>query len=121
MNVLSEITLGQIAVCATFIVGFIASINKLADVIERVIKKVVQPELDTIKADLDSLNKKSDEQYLETIKEYLVLVMSDIEKGDKLDEVELSLFLEKFNYYTSKGGNSYIHRKYDKLKEEGKI
>lgn len=121
MNVLQEISLGQIAVCITFILGFISSVAKIKKIIEKAIKSATKPELDAINQKLETLDVKTDKQDLENVKNYLVLVMSDIERGERLDEVELSRFEEQYEYYTKKGGNSYIRRKYNKLKSESKI
>ena len=121
MNVLQEISLGQIAVCVTFILGFIGGIGQFKKIIEGAIKKVTKPELDAINEKLNALDTKTDRQDLENVKNYLVLVMSDIERGENLDEVEMLRFEEQYEYYTKNGGNSYIRRKYDKLKSEGKI
>lgn len=121
MSVLQEISLGQIAVCITFLLGLIGGIGQIKKIIESAIKSATKPELDAINAKLEALDVKTDKQDLENVKNYLVLVMSDIERGERLDEVEVSRFEEQYEYYTKKGGNSYIHRKYNKLKSEGKI
>lgn len=125
---LEEITIGQILVCITFVAGFIAGVSKIKkaiDSIKTTINKWVQeelkPEFTAINTRLDNLEARNERQDLENCKNYLVLFLADIERNDCHDEVELLRFEEQFNYYTKKGGNSYIRKKYEKLKAEGKI
>lgn len=127
-NALEGITVGQILVCISVIVGVasgVAKVKKVFDGFKKTINSWVveelKPEFVSIKDRLGALEARNERQDMESVKNYLVLFLADIERNEKPDEVELLRFEEQFKYYTSKGGNSYIHRKYNKLKEEGKL
>jgi len=50
---------------------------------------------------------------------YLVNFLSDIEKGITKDEVQIKLAYEMYDHYAKDlAGNSYIHDKWEKLKNE---
>lgn len=122
------VTLGQVMVCITIVVGVITGVSKVKKAFEAFKKAInhwvseeLKPEFVSIKERLDELEKRNERQDMENIKNYLVLFLADIERNEKPDEVELLRFEEQYNYYTKKGGNSYIRRKYEKLKQEGKL
>ena len=64
------------------------------------------------------LNKKLEKVDLESCKNFLVTFLSQADKNGWADEVEKQRFWEEFEYYQSHGGNSYIKRKVDELKEK---
>lgn len=122
------ITVGQIITCITVVCAIMAGVSKVKKAFEAFKKTIngwvvdeLKPEFVSIKNRLDALESRNERQDMESVKNYLVLFLADIERNEKPDEVELLRFEEQFKYYTSKGGNSYIHRKYNKLKEEGKL
>ncbi len=125
---LEDITLGQVLVCITFVAGIVAGVSKVKKAFEAFKKTInnwvseeLKPEFVSIKERLDDLEKRNERQDLENVKNYLVLFMANIERNDNPDEIEILRFEEQYQYYTKKGGNSYIHRKYEKLKNEGKL
>lgn len=127
-----QITLGQLAVCITFVVGLITGISKLKKMLNDWTTKQVEPlienlnksfkrEIDDLRSELNELKEQVDRQDMENVKNYLVLFLSDIDKDAKPNELELARFDEEMKYYEKKGGNSYIHRTYERLKQEGKL
>lgn len=125
---IENVTIGQVMICITFIVGVFAGVSKIKKAFDGLknsvrswIKEELKPEFVSIKERLDDLEKRNERQDLENVKNYLVLFMADIERNEKNDDVELLRFEEQYEYYTKKGGNSYIHKKYKKLKDEGKL
>ena len=58
---------------------------------------------------------------MQACKNYLVSFLSDVEKDELTDEIERERFWEQYQHYTEHGGNSYIKRKVEKLKSEGKL
>lgn len=126
-GMLENVTLGQVLICITFLSGVFAAIAKIKSAVKSMkglltdwAKEELTPEFKAINDRLDQLEQRDERQDLENVKNYLVLFMSDLERN-KPDEVELLRFEEQYNYYVKKGGNSYIHRKYEKLKAEGKL
>lgn len=122
------ITVGQILVIISVVCAVwtgVVKVKKAFDTFKKTINgwvvEELKPEFVSIKDRLDALEARNERQDMENVKNYLVLFLADIERNEKPDEVEILRFEEQFKYYTSKGGNSYIHRKYKKLKEEGKL
>lgn len=76
------------------------------------LKTVLQNGLDRMDADIKAVDK-------EATKNYLVSVLSRIEQGGYVDEIELQRFWEQFEHYESMHGNGYIHQKVEKLKQKG--
>lgn len=142
-SIVEQISIGQIAVCVTFVLGFIGSIGKLKKILSDWTTKQVTPLLngvkDSFKKDLDDvktsfnddlaslrkevneLKAQADRQDMENVKNYLVLFLADIDRGIKPNEIELARFNEEMKYYEKKGGNSYVHVTYDRLRTEGKL
>lgn len=122
------ITVGQILIVLTVLGSIWAGVSKVKKAFESFKRTIngwvvdeLKPEFVSIKDRLDALEARNERQDMENVKNYLVLFLADLERNEKPDEVELLRFEEQFKYYTSKGGNSYIHRKYKKLKDEGKL
>lgn len=78
-----------------------------------------QKALDQIIIDISSVRVELKKVDMESTKNYLVMVLSDIEKGKKMDEIESERFWEQYRHYTEAGGNSYIKRRVERYKEEG--
>lgn len=125
---LENVTIGEIMVCVTVILGVVAGVSKVKNAFEGFKRTIngwvvdeLKPQFVKINERLDNLEKRNERQDMENIKNYLVLFMADIERNEKPDEVEILRFEEQYDYYVKKGGNSYIKKKYNKLKEEGKL
>lgn len=116
-----SISLGQILIIMTFILGFSSATKKLCDTISEWFNKKLTPALMPLIKKQEDMSSKLDCIEADSYKQYLVLFMSQLERGEVPDEVERALFDETYAKYTNAGGNSYIHRKYEKLQREGKI
>lgn len=119
--IFEQITLGQILISATFIVGFITTISKFKTIVNDWFRDKLSPKVDPLYTKIDEISNKVDSLEMDSYKRYLVLTMTNIERGEKLDEVEQALFDEMYKKYTEHGGNSYIQRKHKKLEEAGKL
>lgn len=119
--IFEQITLGQILISVTFIVGFIATISKFKTIVNDWFRDKLSPKVDPLYSKIEEINNKIDSLEMDSYKRYLVLTMTNIERGEKLDEVEQALFDEMYQKYTDHGGNSYVLRKHKKLEEAGKI
>ena len=124
-NILKEITASDIIEFVIMIGSFIGSglaIKKAAmDKGEQILDAKLKPFENNMKA----MEKRRDEQFeamqLQVDKNYLVNFLSMVEDGRKPDEVELEHFWFTYDDYKRHHGNSYISRKVDKLKGEGKL
>lgn len=111
---MEQITLGQIAIAITFIVGLLGGVGYLKTHIEEWFKKPLKEEIEPINQRLDAID-------LNATKNFLVRCLKDIERGVDLSEVEMERFYEQYEHYKKEGGNSYIKRCYEQLESEGKI
>lgn len=120
-SMFEQINLGQVLIILTFIVSFGSAAKKITKSIDDWFAKKLSPALEPMAKDIKSISSKVSDIEVESYKRYLVLFMSGVERGEVPDEVERALFDEVYARYTAAGGNSYIHRKYKKLEDEGKI
>ena len=111
---MEDITIGQIGVGLTFIVGFISSITYLHAKIKVWIA-------DALSDQFKELNGKIDAVDMNATKNFLVARLSDIEQDNPMNEIEAERFWEQYEHYHKIGGNSYIDQKVDKLKSLGKL
>lgn len=115
------ITLGQIGLAVTFCVGLFSGISYLHKHLKEWIAQSLKEQLDSIKSDIKGLHTRIDEVDMESSKNFLVRVLSDIEQESQVDEVERLRFWEAYQHYSKLGGNSYIRDKVEKLQRAGKL
>jgi hypothetical protein len=72
-------------------------------------------------ARLDANAEELKQMQLEQYKNFLTRYLADIERDTELTEIELERFNDIYTKYDNLGGNSYVHRKIDKYKEQGKL
>lgn len=118
---MQSITIGEIGTFIAFLVSFTSGVIYLNVQVKKWLKTSFSEEFDKIDTKLDDLQGKIDEVDLESCKNYLVSILADIERGNSPDEIEMARFWERYEHYTNQGGNTYIKRKVDKLKEEGRL
>ena len=85
------------------------------------LQKIVSDLLKPITDSINQINVRLDKVDMESTKNFLVRCLSDVEKGEKMTEVEAERFWEQYEHYITAGGNTYIKNKVVKLQEEGKI
>ncbi len=118
---MEQITLGQIALAVTFIVGLITGLSYIYSKLRKWISNAFKEDLEPLTTKIDQLGKRVESVDMNACKNYLVSFLSGVEKGETPDEIELERFWEQYQHYTDKGGNSYIKRKVEALKAAGKI
>lgn len=118
---MQNISLGDIGLAVTFLVGLISGIGYLMNSMKKWIGLAFKSELDPIKKDLDDLQKRVTQVDMESCKNYLVDFLSDVEKDKTIDEIEMERFWEQYAHYINKGGNSYIKHKVEKLEAEKRL
>ncbi len=118
---MESLSLGQIAGIITLfsvIIGAIASIIAFS---KKFISKVLSP----INEKIDHLEEVSttgrNNIELQLIKMILVNFINDIEQGNHKTQIQKQNAYELFDRYTTLGGNSYVHDRWEKLIKEGKI
>lgn len=119
---MESITLGQIGLALTFIVGLMTGFSFLRKKLTEYLSTMLKEEFDGIKKKMDNLSEKIIDVDKNTCKNYLVTALSKIDQGYQMDDVESERFWEQYDHYTDDlKGNSYIHRKVEQLKSEGKL
>lgn len=109
---MENLTLGQIAIGISFLVGLISGVGYLSSISRKWLKDAMKEQLDVIAHRLDQVD-------MESTKNYLVTYLSDIERGKALDEIEKERFYEQYQHYCNLGGNSYIKNKVDQMRGKG--
>ena len=118
---MEQITLGQIALGITFIAGLIGGIGVLHRTLKGWLSKALKEQFDTINSNIAKLQERLDDVDMESTKNFLVARLSEIDRGSELDDIVKERMWEELEHYQKKGGNSYIHRKVEQLKEDGKL
>lgn len=129
---MENVTLGQIAVAAAFLVGLATAFAYLHKLIKGWVSKALHDEfdglnkkVDGLKADVSAsiggLQRQLHDVDIESCKNYLVGFLADVDQGQPIDEIERERFWEEYQHYEAKGGNSYIHRKVEQLKADNKL
>lgn len=118
---LEQITIGEVAVAVTFLVGLIGGLGYLRTHLKDWVGHAVKGQLDEIEKTVNELNKRIETVDAESTKNFLVKMLGDIDRGETLNDVQLERFWEQYEHYRHNGGNSYIKRKVDQFQEDGKL
>lgn len=118
---MESITIGQIALGVTFLVGLVTGIAFLHNKLKSWMQDILKDQFSSIKTEIQSIADKVDDVDMNTCKNFLVRTLSDIENNQNLSETEIERFWEQYEHYTHIGGNSYIKSRVEKLKTEGKL
>jgi len=118
---MENITIGQIMVAIGILSTLIGGFAYVGQSLDKVMKKVFEAEFKPVNSKLDDLSEQIKKVDMESCKNYLVRCLSDFENGQQVGETEIERFWEQYEHYTKQGGNSYIHRKVEQLKSEGKL
>lgn len=118
---MESITIGEIGLAVTFIVGLISGGAYLKKHLRDWISQSLHDQFETINNKLKDMKAQIDDVDMQACKNFLVRVLSDIEAGQPIDDVQLMRFWERYEHYLKAGGNSYIREKVEKLKTAGKL
>lgn len=117
-----------ISVVAGVITGGLVIFKFASSVVQKWVDNLLKPVNDkidesnkVIMARLDANAEELKQMQLEQYKNFLTRYLADIERDTQLTEIELERFNDIKTKYADLGGNSYVHRKIDKLEEQGKL
>lgn len=113
-------TLSDIQAGLILIVGIMTAVYFLRDHIREAVLKVIREatkplfdKVDELKADILRVD-------VQQTKNYLVRMLSDIERGVVFSEIEMKRFKDVYDHYINTlKKNTYIKDKHDELKERG--
>ncbi len=103
----------------------VALITAIGTIINTVISKKTNKKINTVdelKNKIDFMRNESKEDMkkhiLDADKTYLINFLSELENGEKKTDVQIKRAYEIYERYTQNGGNSYVHDKWDEVKEK---
>lgn len=115
-------TLSDIQASLVVIVGIVTSIYFLRDKIKSQLLKVIQEAIQPLTDKVDELQTDIKRVDVQQTKNYLVRMLSDIERGQHFSGIEMKRFNDVYDYYTQTlHKNTYIKHKYDELHERGLV
>ncbi len=117
---MENLTLGDLAKGLAFIVGLISSVVYLKKGTIKGIASVIDERLEPIKKEVENLKEETSKNNLSSIKTDLINLMELADK-EKISPEQKMRSYELYDYYCKHGGNSYVHDKWERLKNEGKI
>lgn len=128
MKIAVEDITAFISVVAGVITGGLVIFKFVSSIVQKWICSLLKPVNDRIDesnriimARLDANAEELKQMQLEQYKNFLTRYLADVERDTELTEIELERFNDIYTKYDNLGGNSYVHRKIDKYKEQGKL
>lgn len=128
MKIAVEDITAFISVVAGVITGGLVIFKFVNSIVQKWICSLLKPVNDRIDesnriimARLDANAEELKQMQLEQYKNFLTRYLADIERDTELTEIEFERFNDIYTKYDNLGGNSYVHRKIDKYKEQGKL
>lgn len=118
---MEQVTIGQVGLALTFIVGLLGSIKYLKGNLKEWVVAALKDQLDDLGGKVDRMESRIAEVDIEGCKNFLVARIAEVERGTPLSEFEKMRFMEQYDHYQKAGGNSYIKDKVERLKADGKI
>lgn len=119
---MSNITLGWINENIAFLLALGGGLFALYKAIKKAFEAGLKPVMDkisTVESNLTEEMKKIDKN---STKNFLVTIINEIERGQKMDEVTMERFWEEYEHYVNDlDGNSYIKKRVTKLQNEDKL
>ena len=118
---MENLTFGDVSSALTLLVAFVGSVAFLHKKLKLWLSKALDDQFQAIDKEMKSLQDRMDKVDMESCKNFLVRVISDIDNDQTIGETELERFWEQYEYYKSLGGNTYISKKVEKLEHEGRL
>lgn len=105
-----NITIGQIGAFLTFLTGFIGALIYITNILNKIVERTLKPINDNIKQ-LD----------IAQCKNFLTGFLADMERGVKIDKVEIERAYEVYDHYINDlKQNSYMHKRWEEIMENKK-
>jgi len=115
---MENLTLGQIGAALAFIVALITGIKFLNKTIKEWINAAVNDRFKNLEKKIDEQDQKLNELDIDECRNYIILFISKVNNGDRIEDLELQRFYSLYEHYLDKGENSFIKTKIEELKEK---
>lgn len=93
----------------------VALITVLGTIVNTLISKKTNKKVDCVA----ELKKDFNEHLLDADKTQLIIFLSELETGTTKTDIQVKRAYEIYERYTKNGGNSYVHDKWEEVKEKG--
>ena len=118
---MSDWTLGYIAEGVVFLAGFLGALGVLNSTLKKWLSKVMSEQTKAISDQMNQMLVHLDNIDKETTKNYLVQFISEVKRGEMINETERQRFYEEYEHYIDLKGNTYIMTEIEALKKKGMI
>lgn len=118
---MDKITLGQLSTALGVIVALISSVLFIKARLKGLLDMLFKEQLKAIDERIENINIHINKVDLENCKNYLITFLASLENGDEKTEIEYERFYEEYKHYKDLGGNSYVERRVEQFKAEGKL
>lgn len=118
---LESLTIADISAAIGVIVVLIGGFKYLSNTLKKWLKNLMDEQNKNLNNRLDHIENRLDIIDLETCKNYLVRFVSDVKRGEAINETERQRFYEQYEHYIAKGGNTYIKQEVENLQKKGKL
>ena len=118
---MENITLQDISLAITFMVGFIGGVGFLYKSMKGFLEKIIKEQFEPFQNSLDDLQETVEKVDMESCKNFIVRCLGDFENGNTISDIEQERFWEEYEHYLNSGGNSYVKHRVEKLQSEGKL
>lgn len=122
---MENLTLGQIGSAIAFVVALITGVGYISSRTKKFISMAMSDQMHGIDKRFDDIDSKMDGLSatlsvvdMESCKNYLVSFLSEVERRQPIDEIERERFWEQYEHYKKIGGNSYLQRRVEELREK---
>lgn len=95
--------------------SLVTAITAICAFCKKIINKGFEPIYKKIDEQKEEINHRLDKLDINQCRNFLVNFLSDIEKGEEVNEIRVKRAYEVYDHYCELGGNSYIHDKWEKL------
>lgn len=119
-------TLDQAATWLIRLAAVIAALGALYKALVYCLNKILESKFDEINTKvvnaIDDLSKKIEQNDYNSCKNFIVQIISEIDRGVEISETTLERFYEEYDHYVNDcDGNGYIKAKVAALERDGKL
>lgn len=118
---MSDWTLSYIAEMVVFLGGLVSGLTYLSTTLRKWLSKIIDEQNTNMSKRLDEIDMRLNNIDLETTKNYLVQFISEVKRGEIINDTERQRFYEQYEHYTDAGGNTYIKAEVESLQKKGMI
>lgn len=113
--------LEQVSILLGVVVSIISSLTFIYKKIKELVVYLVDQNYNNIDAKFSELQDDIKSVDMQHTKNYLIGVITRVDNGEQLSQIERLRFWECYERYIKMGGNSYIHESVELLRKKGEL